>query len=281
MSTVNCVADVDYGPLFALSRAMREAQAQCLKLSGTVYANALRTLTPPHGQGAKMKDTAKKKNKGIDALKGRIEADLMGGKAPTKARPVRRADGTWMAFDAAGHYTAGGGNFGMVVATKKKFGKIPVPIETPEQVLAKVGQRVYLRKGQARFWRAKQDGVHFVAAGALRAFVAKRKKQAGKGISGWAHGARFFATGKNIAAGFFAELGGAGAAGQSATPGGSAVADVEPLEGWMENKAMRGGLKQKDRMLSSTVHSVARHALQTMEKNIRNWYMKKAKQILK
>lgn len=271
---------VNTGPLFALAHAAREAQAQCIKLSGTVYANALRTLTPPHGKGAAMQDTRKKKSKGIDALQARIEQDLQGGPAPTYARPVRRKDGTWMAFDAAGNYTAGGGNFGMVVANQNKFGKLPVPIESPEQVLAKVGEQPLTHKGRVRRWRRVQDGVHFVRAGALRALVRKRKKHAGYTISGWAHGARFFATGKNIAKGFFEPLGGAGAAGQSADPAGSAFAEVEPLEGWMQNDAFLGSLRQRDRIMTTTVHRTARHALDKMRKNIISWYTKKAKQIL-
>lgn len=278
--TFSCA--VNTGPLFALAHAAREAQAQCIKLSGTVYANALRTLTPPHGKGATMQDTHKKKSKGITALQARIEQDLQGGPTPTYARPVRRKDGTWMAFDDAGNYTAGGGNFGMVVPSATKFGKYKVPVESPEQVLSKVGEQALTHKGRVRRWRRVQDGIHFVRAGALRALVSKRKKQAGYTISGWAHGARFFATGKKgIAKGFFEPLGGAGAAGQAATPAGDAFAEVEPLEGWMQNDAFLGPLRQRDRIMSTTVHRTAGHALQKMQQNIVKWYTKKAKQILR
>lgn len=273
--------DVSTGPLFALSHAMREAEKQCLRLSGTIYANALRTLTPPHGKGSTMADTAKAKSKGITALRGRIAEDLMGGPAPTKARPVLKADGTWLAFDASGHYTSGGGNYGMVVATKKKFGPHTVPVESPESVVASLGTVVKKQKGAMRRWRARQDGVHFVAAGALRAFVRKRQAKAGFTISGWRHGARFFSTGKNIAKGFFEPLGGSGSAGQSADPASTSFADVEPLEGWMANDAFHGPLQQRDRIQNASVHRVAGNALKKMRAEILKWYTKKANQILK
>lgn len=270
--------DVETGPLFALARAAGEAAERCAQLTGTVYANALRTLTPPHGDGATLASTARKNSKGITKLRERIAEDLMGGPTPTFARPVRRRDGSgWMAFDSSGHYTEGNGNFGLVVPTVKKFGKAAVPMEDPARII-KAGY-FRRRRGAMRRLRQKHDGPHFVTASALRALVRNKQKMAGYSISGWAHGARLFSTAKNIPGGFFASLGGAGDAGLSDGSSGFVPGTVDAREGWLENDAIHDA-KHKSRFADHTVYSVARHGLAKMQENIKKWYLKKAKQIL-
>lgn len=268
---------VNTGPLFDLARATGEASARCAQLTGTVYANALRTLTPPHGDGATLASTARKNSKGITKLRERIAEDIMGGPTPTFARPVRRYDGNWMAFDSSGHYTEGNGNFGLVVPTVKKFGKAAVPMEDPARIIKDGYFR--RRRGAMRRIRQKHDGPHFVTASALRALVRRKQKLAGYSISGWAHGARLFSTAKNIPGGFFASLGGAGDAGLWDGPSSFVPGTVDAREGWLENDAIHDA-KHKSRFVDHTVYSVARHALDKMRKNIISWYTKKAKQIL-
>ena len=56
---------VNVGPLFAAAAAAQVAAKRVIKLSGTIYANALRTLTPPHGKGATLQNTRGKRSKGI------------------------------------------------------------------------------------------------------------------------------------------------------------------------------------------------------------------------
>lgn len=278
---------VQTGPLFELAHAARAAAGRCVQMTGTVYANALRTLTPPHGQGASMASTRAKKSVGIVKLKERIAEDIMGGSTPTYARPVRRRDGSgWMAFDESRNYTEGNGNFGLVVPTVKKFGKHTVPMEDAARVIS--GGRFRRRKGALRRMRREHDGPHFVTASSLRALVKQKQRMAGFTISGWAHGAEYFATGERIARGFFAELGGPGAAGSDipmAIDDGQ-IADYSAVQdgvagGFISNDAFPDALKNKNRITGRTVEQASRHALAKMEKNIVAWYKKKAKEILR
>ena len=270
---------VNTGPVTALQYAAQAAAERCLRLSGVVYANALRTLTPPHGVGATMQNTQKAKNAGILRLRERIAEDIMGGPEPTFARPVRRADGSWMALDAQGHYTEGSGHFGFVVPTVSKFGDSVVPMEKPEPLLS--GSRWYRRKGSMRRFPHAHQGPHFVTAASLRALVKKKQKMAGFTISGWYHGWRFFSTAQNAPTGFFPALGGPGSAGaDDAQPLSAASAYVEPIDGFIESSAWPDALKNKHRITDSTVNSVAQNALRAMRKNILTWYKKKAKAIL-
>lgn len=278
---------VNTGPLFAAAHAAKKAQAQCLKMTGTIYANALRTLTPPHGNGATLKETANKKNKGITKLRERIAEDIMGGPSPTFARPVRRVDGSWMAFDSSGHYTEGKGNFGLVVPTVKKFGKAAVPMEDPARVIA--GGYFRPRKGSMRRIRRLHDGPHFVTASALKALVKRKQQNAGFSISGWAPGARFFAVGAKIARGFYEERGGHGAAGadenlDAAFDEGRIADDRSlvtsgPCKGWISNDSFHSKA-QLARVSDSAVLSLARNALRKMEQNILNSYKKTARSLL-
>lgn len=285
-------AEVHTGPLFALAHATREAQAQVLRLSGTIYANALRTLTPPHGQGATIKSTKAKKTKGIVELQARIAEDIQGGPSFSAVRAVRKADGSgWLAFDTHHNYTEGGGHFGLVVPKNETFtaadGTVhKVPIEDPEAVYRRY-KRWVKKNGRRRVWGPGHDGPHFVRIGKLRSFVAKKKKMAGYTISGWAHGARFFSTSAtaNIDKGFFPELGGAGSAGSDAAEyaapaANAALAEAEPASGWMESQSFAPALKNKSIITDRTVNAVADHAIGKMKRNIVQWYKKKAKAIL-
>lgn len=278
--------DVNTGPLFALAHAANAAAVRCTQLTGTVYANALRTLTPPHGQGASLASTRTKKSKGITKLRERIAQDIMGGATPTFARPVQRADGSWMAFAPSGGYTEGHGNFGLVVPTVKKFGKASVPMEDPARVISAGYFR--RRKGSMRRLRRQHDGPHFVTASALKALVKHKQRNAGFTISGWAHGANYFSTGANIARGFFPELGGPGSAGSDVPLAidDAQVADYSAIAdgvagGFLSNDAFPSALKNKDRITERAVGTVARHALDKMQQNILTWYKKKAKEILR
>lgn len=269
--------DVETGPLFALTHAAGEAVQRAAQLTGTVYANALRTLTPPHGDGATLASTRAKKSKGITKLRERIAEDIMGGATPTFARPVRRYDGNWMAFDSAGHYTEGNGNFGLVVPTVKKFGKASVPMEDPARIIKDGYFR--RRRGAMRRIRRRHDGPHFVTASALKALVRHKQKMAGYTISGWAHGARLFSLSGSIDRGFFAELGAPGDAGSDEYESFGTGA-VDAVEGWLANDAIHDA-KHKSRIVDYTVYAVARRALSKMQQNIKSWYLKKAKEILR
>lgn len=292
---------VNTGPVTAMQYAAQAAAARSLRLSGVVYANALRTLTPPHGVGATMQNTQKAKNTGILKLRERIAEDIMGGAEPTFARPVRRADGSWMALDAKGHYTEGSGHFGFVVPTASKFGDSVVPIEQPAHRLRL--SRWYRRKGSMRRYRATHDGPHFVTAASLKALVKHKQKNAGFTISGWYHGWRFFSTAKNAPTGFFPSLRGPGSAGADADldelvttfedKGGWGYADVAPrsetlrafayvdtMDAYIASQTWPDVLKNKSRITERAVFTVAQHALRAMRQNILAWYKKKAKAIL-
>ena len=286
-------AEVHTGPLFALAHATREAQSRVLSLSGTIYANALRTLTPPHGQGATLQSTKNKKSKGILALQARIAEDIQGGPQFSTVRAVRRADGSgWMAFDSRHQYTEGGGHFGMVVPKNETFtdrsGTVhKVPIDDPATIYNRFA-RWMKKNGRRRVWAPGLTGPIFVRAGKLRSFVAKKKKMAGFTISGWAHGARFFstsATGK-IDKGFFPALGGHGDAGRDDSTFGSSpfaestLVESDPASGWLESHSWPAALKNQHIVTQTAVNSVAANALAKMERNILAWYKKKAKTIL-
>ena len=277
---------VNTGPLFAAAHAAKVAQVQCVKMTGTIYANALRTLTPPHGNGSTLKDTAKKKSKGILKLHKRIAEDIMGGTATPYGRPVLAKDGRWLAFDTEGRYTSGGGHFGFVVPTRDTFNGTRVPFVDPEQVLA--SSRWYKVRGSYRRYPAAPQGINFVRAGALKSAVAKRLKRAGFTISGWAPGARYFATGANIAKGFFEGLGGRGAAGsdddlEAAFDDGFIVDETSLVEpsggGWLSNDSFFTNA-QLGRLSSTALRAVAGNALRKMEQNIIRSYKKAARALL-
>lgn len=289
---------VNVGPLFAAAAAAQVAAKRVIKLSGTIYANALRTLTPPHGEGATLQNTRGKRSKGILKLRERIAEDIMGGATIRKARPVLTRDGRWLAFDERGSYSSGGGHFGLVVPTVNRFGKTPIPFEDPRAVLRDLV--VYRQKGAMRRWGRPPRELHFVRPGALRAAVRENQWLAGRTISGWAPGARFFATGASIAPGFYEDRGGRGEAGADEdldenvdieglygvptwTTRSNALehfTNVEPVDAYIANQSWPSRLKNKSAVTDSAVYSLARHALAKMEANIIKFYRKKAAALL-
>jgi hypothetical protein len=286
MSSEDFTMSVLTSPLAAARHAAYAATVRCTQLTGTIYANAMRTLTPPHGDGATLQNTRTKKSKGITKLRERIAEDIMGGPTPTFARPVQRADGSWMAFSPSGGYTEGHGNFGLVVPTVKKFGKASVPMEDPARII-KAGY-FRRRRGSMRRLRRQHDGPHFVTASALKALVKRKQSHAGFTISGWTPGARHFSTGGSVARGFFPELGGRGAAGASEDldkawdncewTDWNAVVETG-VDGWMSNESFHD-TKQLRRIDFRTVSPLVGNALAKMKKNIVAWYSKKAREIL-
>lgn len=277
-------AVVKLDPMRALVHATAEACTMASKQSGAVYAAALRTVTPPHGTGAKMADTAKKDSIGIRKLKQRIAVDIRGaGDSSYGVTPVRSGNGRWLAFKD-GHYTEGGGNFGLVVPKFISFTgadgkKYPVPFVKPADVHKR--RVFYTRRGAKRAMPVNPGGVYFVRKTELDRYVAKKQKMAGFTISGWAEGARFFGTGKTIRAGFFGSLGGYGTAGSDTDYlVGADMYDKGRFEyiGYMGNYEVNS-MKWSSRM-TTTAGKIVGKALGNMERSIIRWYKKKAKEIV-
>lgn len=273
-------------PLSAMAMITREAAKKALKSQGILFAAALRTVTPPHGDGAKMATTKNKSSVGINKLKERIAVDIRGaGDSSYGVTPVRSWNGRWLAFKD-GHYTDGGGNFGLVVPKVTSFTgadgkKYPVPFVKP----AEVHQRrvFHTRRGAKRAMHVNPGGVYFVRKTELDRYVAKKQKMAGFTISGWRFGAKLFATGKTIDGGFFMKLRGRGNAGDSSEkhPMHADLYDYNAMEyyGFMENGEL-DKFKGKHKRMIRVAREMGWQAAVNMQNNIVRWYKKKAKEIV-
>lgn len=184
-----------------------------VKAFGTIYARALAAATPPHtGAGEVGAVLRSKSQRDITILRERISWNIAGVNKPGDIQgfaqpvPFRNLSGQWLAIDTETRKPAKPrGFFGIVVPTSwAKVRGQSVPETSPEQAYA--GARWDGKKLVSPTRKRKK----FVRKNALAAFIKRKQTQAGKLISGWAPGARVFATGAAIAAGFFESLGGKG-----------------------------------------------------------------------
>lgn len=196
-----------------LSFLAGEVPDRCVKAFGTIFARALAAGTPPHNGRDEAGAVLRSKNQhDIVVLRERISWNIAGVNKPGDIQgfaqpvPFRNLPGQWLAIDTETRKPAKPrGFFGMVVPTSwAKVRGQSVPETSPEQAYA--GARWDGKKLVSPTRKRKK----FVRKNALAAFVKRKQAQAGKLISGWAPGARVFATGKRIAAGFFEALGGKG-----------------------------------------------------------------------
>lgn len=196
-----------------LSFLAGEVPERCVKAFGTIYARALAAATPPHnGAGEVGAVLRSKSQRDLVILRERISWNIAGVTKPGDIQgfaqpvPYRNLPGQWLAIDPETRKPAKPrGFFGIVVPTSwAKVRGQSVPETSPEQAYA--GARWDGKKLVSPQRKKKK----FVRKAALSAFVKRKQATAGKLISGWAPGARVFATGQRIAAGFFESLGGKG-----------------------------------------------------------------------
>ena len=188
---------------------------QAVKTFGTIYVRAMAASTPPHTLGSPASVLSAKKHADILAAQKRVAQNIAGVDSPAEVqpnvRPVKMGADAWQ-FTYIGSHKVG--EFGMLVpdSWRAQGGENP-PESTPKQIYGTPrweGRRmVPSRPFDPSLMRSGYTG-GFVRAKALRSFIAEKQKHVGKLISGWAPAARVFATGKGIAPGFFASLGGKG-----------------------------------------------------------------------
>ena len=256
----------------ALKKLQGALAETALRQRGVIFANALRTVTPPHGKGATMASTAKKDNDGIRALRKRIAQDIAGvddvEQISAYADPVLTRSGKWIALQTGTKKLAlSKGNFGFIVLSSTSYRGKRVPLAKPAEVY---GKPVFKRG------RAHVSGVWapvFVKAAALRAFVKQKQAHAGKFVSGWVHGYLAFG-GKSVPAGYFRKLGGAGY--------GRKQGSGEKLRGVMGNEAAPdAAMATRAAMREKRALRIAEPALRTNARALAKWYKKKMKELLK
>lgn len=256
-------------------RTAQQLQTQlaetALRQRGVIFANALRTVTPPHGSGATVQSTAKKDNEGIRALKRKIAQDIAGVDSAEAvqpfAAPVLTRQGKWIAVDPSTKKQAKSkGNFGFVVLHSMLYKTQLAPVEDPAEVYG----RPVFKKGRAhaRAWRPV-----LVMPAALRKLIERQQKRAGAFISGWAPAFAAFG-GKRIPAGFYKKLGGKGY--------GVKRGNGPALSGEIGNEAA------PETAMATAVESrekravrIATPALRSNARALATWYKKKMKEILK
>lgn len=197
-----------------LSFLAGEVPERCVKAFGTIYARTLAANTPPHfaNVGNMGEILRSKKHEDIEELREAICWNISGVpsreyiKGTVQPVPYRNLPGQWLAIDPRTRKPARPyGFFGIVVPISwAKVRGQRVPETSPEQAYAGA------RWDGKKMVSPNRRKMKFVRKSALSAFIKKKQAQAGKLISGWAPGARVFATGKNIAPGFFENLGGKG-----------------------------------------------------------------------
>lgn len=189
-----------------------EVSDYSVRTFGTFFARLLAATTPPNRWWRSPKVLRSQKNEDIKILRERISWNISGQTNPAEiegfAQPVpyRNLPGQWLALDPQTRKPVKPrGFFGIVVPISwKKVRGQKIPETSPEQAYA--GGR-WDGKKVIGLQRKK---IKFVRKNALKAFVKKRQKDAGRLISGWAPGARVFAIGANIEPGFFESLRGKG-----------------------------------------------------------------------
>ena len=258
--------------LAALSGEVSERAVQAF---GTIYARALAAMTPPHmGKGKPAEVLRSKNQRDLVKLREIISLNIAGVKRPEdikpNARPVpfRSLSGAWLALDPAENRPAKpSGCFGMFVPTSwKKVRGQKVPESSPAQVYKSArwdGKKMVPTRRKR----------HFVRAAALKALVKQQQKHAGKLVSGWAEAARLFSTGKNVAAGFFVELGGKGFARKRKNADGVS-------RGFMVNRQPYSAAQAAEmkRRMPAALGS-AKSAREAQIKAITRWYKHQAKKI--
>lgn len=265
---IKVTAAMDKRQMQALTELSEKVASELVRGVGLIYANALRTASPPHGGNATMKSTAKANSVGILELKKRISFDISGEEYPQNiiayGRPVRARNGLHLVLDENGNKVRPSGSFAIITPSTVGRGKHALPMETPEQVYA---------QGKWENGRWVGDGkVHFVSAAPLRTFIKKKQAEAGYLISGWAAGARQFSKAKSLPSGFFAKLGGSGS--------GALRADGGTAKGELVNAAAhRPG--PADKFNERRVLKLSEMGVAAQRKNMMAWYTREAKKILK
>lgn len=251
------------------------ASKKAVKDFGTIYVRAMAASTPPHPVGSPASVLSSKKQADILAAQKRISQNIAGVDSPAEvqafARPVPYANltGAWLAVDPdTGRPAPRRGDFGFVVPTSwRKVRGQAVPESTPAQAYA----GAVWRRGrmQPARWARR-----FVRAKELRDFIKMKQKHVGKLISGWAPAARVFATGKGIAPGFFASLGGKGF-------GRIFKNKKDCLCGLAINRQPYSPQQEADiRRRVPVVMRTSRKACEARLEHIKKWYIRNAKKAL-
>lgn len=275
MSKLDYRVRVDKRGFQRLQSLAFEASDKCVKAFGTIYARAMASATPPHsGRGAAGDVLRSKKQKDIVALQRVIAQNIAGVDDPRqiegmgKPVPFRNLGGQWMAVDTETRRPVKPrGAFGFIVPTSwARVRGESVPETDPAQVYAGAiwdGKKMVPRRYRKTFVRKAK----------LQEFVRMQQRHAGKLISGWAPGARVFAMGKNIAAGFFAELGGKGF--------GRIFTDKKGrVRGWLVNRQAYNS--RQNALLIHRMPGVIRMtklAREVQVELIKKWYSKNAKKV--
>lgn len=266
---ITCKPTVDTQRWRSVEQLQAELAEQLVRQRGAVFANAWRTVTPPHQRGATMDSTAVKKNEGYTRLLRNISMDIAGVPSPEDvqayATPRRLKNGEFLAKTADGQLAVPRGGFGFVVVSGGG-GKFPAPIADPAAVYAGrsfVEGRSYLRGAP----------VVYVRPAPVKRLIKSQQKRAGKFISGWVPGLRAMGA-KKVAAGFYSALAGGGS--------GRVSGSGTRMRGELENAAapsaeMAAVLKKR----KSWALSIARPALATNASALSAWYKKKMKALLK
>lgn len=266
---LTCKASVDAQKWRSVEQLQEQLAEQLVRQRGAVFANAWRTVTPPHQRGATMESTATKKNEGYTRLQRNISMDIAGVPTPEDvqayATPVRLKNGEFLAKTADGQVAVPRGGFGFVVVSGGG-GKFPAPIADPAAVYE---ARSFI---EGRSYLAGAPVV-YVRPAPVKRLIKRQQKHAGKFISGWVPGLRAMGA-KKIAAGFFSALAGAGS--------GRVSGSGTRLRGELENAAapsdeMAAVLKKR----KSWALAIARPALATNADALKKWYANKMKALLK
>jgi hypothetical protein len=254
-----------------------DATEKTIKAFGTIYVRSAATITPPHNSGMNASTILRsKKHYDILELRKVISKNIAGVEDPRLITPVgrpvpfRKLAGQWLAIDETTRRTVKPNNvFGFIVPTSwKKVRGVKPPETDPEQVYR--GARWDGVKMVPAHWRRT-----FVHKDKLTALVKQQQQQAGKLISGWAPAARVFAEGKNIAAGFFEELGGKGFGKIYTDKKGNA-------RGVMVNRqAYNAKLGRELWWRLDSVMAYTEPARMVQIKKIQKWYAAQAKKVLK
>lgn len=263
---------VDAAKMQAMQKLNVQLAETALKQRGVIFANALRTVTPPHGKGATMASTAKANNEGIQALRKRIAQDIAGVDSVDQikpfADPILTRSGKWIAVQSGTHELAKSkGAFGFIVVNSMLYKTEVAPMADPAEVY---GKPVF-RKGRARKAGGWQPA--YVTAPLLRKFVQQRQKRAGRFISGWVPAYTAFG-GKRIPAGFYKKLGGSGS--------GRVTGSGCKLKGEMQNEAApEAAMAAAAASRQARAVRIAYGALKKNAKALSAWYAKKMKELQK
>lgn len=275
MSSVGYSVKVNNKGFAQLKALTVQCCEKSIKAFGTIYANAMASATPPHtAKGTPA--TATKGHADIKKLKQIISLNIAGVEDPRQIKPTakpvpyRKLAGAWMAIDPETKKPIKTRSpFGFIVPTSWRRVRGQNPPETDPAAVYATARWRGKKMVPAKFKKV------FVRKNKLAALVKKQQKEAGKLISGWAHGARVFATGKRIAPGFFAELGGKGWARIFKDKKGQARAIMVNRQAYNE--------RQSKLIISRMPYVVKRTkaARAVQVKAIVEWYVKQSQKALK